>query len=150
MTELLVALLMRVWVAEAGWTAERDHAIMGHTLLRHAKARGVGLEVIVEEMVDQHSNALKKKPWLLELGPNCLEPTDYPRAWVPVSCAQLASRAYALLRGELKDPCPRAQQWRMAKSKALRKALRLGYRRLNCGKTVDVYLMEPLKKKKLK
>jgi hypothetical protein len=143
--EILVALLMRVFVAEAGWSSEADHAAIGHVLLRQAERQGVTLEVVVQTMVDRHSRALARHPWLLSLGPDCEAPVDWPesRRWLPVSCSLLADRAYRLLRGEVRDPCPRAQQWRARRSLALRRALRAGYRRIGCGRTENAFLEEP-------
>jgi hypothetical protein len=149
MTRLaLVALLMRVWVAEAGWTAERDHAAMGYTLLRWVGVRGDDLPAVVHAMVDRHSRALDRHPWLTSLGADCAQPTGWPAklSWgrhVPL-CIALVRRAEKLLDGTLRDPCHgRADQWRARKSKALRSALRRGYKRVGCGRTVDAYLSEP-------
>jgi hypothetical protein len=148
MSAALIALLMRVWVAEAGWTAERDHAAMGHVLVGWVGQRGDDLPAVVHNMVDRHSLALSRHPWLLALGPDCAQPDGWPPrlSWTshrPL-CLALAKRAESMLAGALSDPCHgRADQWRARRSRALRSALRRGYTRVACGRTLDVYLMEP-------
>jgi hypothetical protein len=134
-----------VFVAEAGWSSEADHAAIGHVLLRQAARQGTTLEVVVAQMVDAHSRANDRHPWLLDLGPDCVVPFGWPesRAWTSVACAALADRAYRLLRGEVRDPCPRADQWRARRSAALRRAMRRGYVRIGCGRTHNAFLEEP-------
>ena len=145
MNAALVALLMRVFVAEHGWTSELDDAASYHVLLRHAGTVDA-LPAVVERMVDAHSNALARRPWLAELTPECAKPEHWPanRNWLPVVCVMLVQRAHDALEGKLRDPCHgRADQWRARKSKALRSALKRKYRRVGCGRTVNAYLMEP-------
>jgi hypothetical protein len=116
---------------------------MAHILM--AERHG-GLEQAVAQMVDRHSNALAQRPWLIGLNPDCHEPAGWPqrRPWVPVLCAALADRAYRMLRGELPNPCHgEAQQWRAKRSRALRSAIKRGYRRIGCGDTVNAFLREP-------
>ena len=146
MNAALVALLMRVFVAENGWTSELDDAATYHVLLRAANGNAEYLPEAIFEMVDSHSNALANRPWLRELDPSCKQPAHWPsnRNWLPVVCVMLVQRAQDALAGKLRDPCNgRADQWRARKSKALRSALRRGYRRVGCGRTVNAYLMEP-------
>lgn len=146
MNAALVALLMRVWVAEHGWTAELDEAATYHVLLRHSNGNVEHLPETIFGMVDAHSNALANRPWLRELDPDCRQPEHWPanREWLPVVCVLMVQRAQDALAGRLRDPCKgRADQWRARKSKALRSALKRGYRRVGCGRTVNAYLKEP-------
>lgn len=141
----LVALLMRVWVSEHGWTSELDDAATYHALLRQAGTVDA-LPATVAQMVDAHSDALENRPWLRELTADCVQPAHWPadRNWLPVVCVLMVQRAQDALAGKLRDPCKgRADQWRTRKSKALRSAIRRGYKRVGCGKTLNVFLMEP-------
>jgi len=145
MNAALVALLLRVWVAEHGWSAELDDAATYHVLLRHA-GTVEALPATVAQMVDAHSNAIATRPWLAELTADCAQPEHWPanRNWLPVVCVLMVQRAQDALAGKLRDPCHgRADQWRARKSKALRSALKRGYRRVGCGKTVNAFLREP-------
>ena len=147
---VLIALLMRVWVAEAGWTAPRDHAAINGTLQKWVGVRGDTLQAVVRRMVDNHSGALDRSLWLLDLNSECDEPVGWPQKlrWSKYQplCFALAHRAERALAGRLPDPCHgKADQWRAKRSKmkALRKALRKGYVRVHCGKTVNAFLKEP-------
>lgn len=136
-----IALLVRMWIAEAGWAREVDHAAQGHIMLRAAEKSD--LQTAVHNMVDRFSFANTRHPWLLEIDSSCRAPVLYPGTWPLEKCQVLVDRAIALLQGRLADPCHgKAQQWRARKSKALRRALRKGYIRVGCGRTNNAYLAE--------
>lgn len=121
--------LLQVWVAEAGWFATREHAAIAHVLRRYAERRGVTLADAADALVWRHSNAQADRPWLRYLDASCARP-DYvsARAWErrrPL-CVDLVRHARAFLRGELRDPCPRAEGWR-ARGEATRRAKRHGW-----------------------
>lgn len=137
----LVALLMRVWVAEAGWSAAADHAAIAAVLLADDR----GLAVAVERRVDVHSRALARHPWLLELDPACAVPVAWERparAWPAGACMELAARGRQALSGRLRARCERLPDgWRAHRSKALGRALRRGCERVWCGRTKNVFLL---------
>jgi hypothetical protein len=121
--------LLQVWWAESGPHAYRSHAAMAHVLQRYATAHGITLSESADRLVWQHSNAQVHRPWLRTLTASCARP-DYvsERTWErrrPL-CVALVERARAFMRGELRDPCPRAEGWRK-RGKATRRAKRNGW-----------------------
>jgi hypothetical protein len=127
-----VAVLLPVFVAEAGWRAHRSHAAMAHVLQRWASRHGATLEDAANALVWAHSNARRDRPWLTRLTPACAEPAGYPWRWPRELCLAAVARAEAFLRGELRDPSPRATGWR-SPGRALARALARGCSRVRCA-----------------
>jgi len=127
--------LVRVWRAEAGSRSPRSNAGIAHALQRNADRFGGTLIDAADREVWRHSNAQVTRPWLRYLTARCDEPDLYPGRWSRADCVALFEQARAFLRGEVRDPCPRATGWR-TRGKALRGALRRGCERLWCGTTV--------------
>lgn len=130
--------LVRVWIAEAGFKAHRSHAVIAHVLRRHAERTGGDLVSAADALVWRFSNAQADRPWLRYVTADCAQPDGLSaHAWAkrrPL-CDTLVERAEAFVRGELRDPCPRADGWR-TRGKTLRRALRNGFARVPCRTTV--------------
>jgi len=147
-TPVLVALLMRVFWGEARWESAPDHVAIGSILVAKSERRGVTLQEVVRVEIDKWSHATDHHPWLLALGSDCTRPQGWSerKEWPEDKCLKLAARARMVLRGAARHPCPTATGWRAPQRqnpKALRRALRKGYQRVYCGRTVNVFLREP-------
>jgi hypothetical protein len=137
---LEVTTLIRVWVAESRWTADRDHDIQAHVLLRYARRAHVSLAVAADRLVWRFSRPPR---WVRQLTPACVQPRSWPArlrwsAHRPLSIA-LRERAAGLLRGEISDPCGEASGWR-SPGRALVRAERRGWERVDCGVTHTVFV----------
>jgi len=137
---LAITTLMRVWVAESRWTADRDHDIQAHVLLRYARRAHVSLAVAADRLVWRFSRPPR---WVRQLTPACMQPRSWPARlrWSshrPL-CLALAERAAGLLRGDISDPCAEVSGWR-SPGRALARAERRGFERVDCGVTRVVFV----------
>lgn len=110
--------LARAMVAEAGWTAELDHAAIAHVLARRWKRLAERwptmrfLDVVrkyCSGLGGFHRDLTLRQRWVRELQPIGEEPEGWPRhaSWSrhrPLWRAALA-RSASFAEGELRDPC---------------------------------------------
>ena len=144
MNVVLITCLLQVFVSEAGWNNPRSHAAMGHVLLRNADKNERSICDSADRIVWAYSNAQADHPWVRYLNASCERPDYYRGVWDTQRCVMLVKRAESFLKGRVGDPCQgRADGWRSPKSRALRYALRHGYRRVKCiGGTTLAFVEE--------
>lgn len=114
--------LARVAVLEAG-LAEREHAAIWHVLRRRADRAGWP----IERMARAYSSPVRRGHW---------------PAWAAALPGHVWSRvvtnARAFLGGGVGDPCPGAWHWGDRRGD-LARALRAGWRRVDCGPTKNLF-----------
>lgn len=131
--------LGRVAVAESGWSAPADRAAIWHVISRRAGRAGVSLAT----MARAYSSPLRRGHWARGLEANGRRPAAFPArlrwsvhrpAWEAILEA-----ARAFLRGEVADPCGgSALHWGDRRGD-LARALSYGWRRVDCGRTANLF-----------
>jgi len=136
--------LLRVLVAESRWNTTRSHAAMLHVLRRFAIRHDLTATGAADRLVWAYSNAQADHPWIRYLSGSCERPDYYKGTWPRDKCLRVVDFIDSFESGRVADPCAgQASGWRSPKSKALRYALRHGYRRVRCvGGTTLAFVKE--------
>jgi hypothetical protein len=107
--------LARLAIGESDWHA-RDQAAALHVVKRRAERAGVSLE----QMATAYSAVFSgkgspRKAWVLAIEADCKQPSGWPQRlrWARYAqrCRDTFARVERFLRGELPDPCPRAEHF---------------------------------------
>lgn len=131
-------------VAEAGWTASRDHAAMWHVFARRSARSGSPIDVTARAYCAAWRAYTPRTIWVrgLEKGGSAA-PGGWPEAvrWEPhrKAFAAVEDAAEAFLRGELADPCGSCAPDHFGGPMDHARAKRAGWSRCDCGDTVQQY-----------
>ena len=149
-----VEALARICVAEAGWdTATGDCAAIVALLARRAERLGLRPITMARAYSSRHFDARRTdaRRWIADLGLRAHEPRGWPSAldwqgrYRPAWLATVA-HVEALLRagGDVAAPCAGlADHWGAPHGADLRRALRAGWQRLDCGPTRNAFWRVP-------
>jgi hypothetical protein len=137
---------LQMLVAENGWRDVPDHAATLHALRRLAKRSGrTELEAAELHISEFRHGWRKGRGWIANLSTACTEPEGWPGPgeWGEMQreCLRLVAMVRAFDAGKLASPCKgEPDQWRSRRfPKLQRAAVKRGWRRVGCGRTLHVF-----------